>query len=101
MFECLDGNRGVLLDYSSGGWMAHAVARRLEELGAPPLALVLLGTYPLTQPFAAVLVPLVMDRSIEGRAVELLTGAHLTAQDGYVRVSSWEVAAVQGHTDRA
>ncbi|MBM7077049.1 SDR family NAD(P)-dependent oxidoreductase [Micromonospora sp. MMS20-R1-14] len=36
----------VLLGYSSGGWLAHAVTHALEQAGTPPLALVLLDTYP-------------------------------------------------------
>ncbi|WP_449343658.1 type I polyketide synthase [Streptomyces polygonati] len=35
----------ALLGYSSGGWIAHAVAARLEELGEAPRAVVLLDTY--------------------------------------------------------
>ncbi|NKI44246.1 type I polyketide synthase [Streptomyces physcomitrii] len=35
----------ALAGYSSGGWLAHAVAARLEELGAPVRALVLLDTF--------------------------------------------------------
>ena len=99
VLDCMDGDRGVLLGYSSGGWMAHAVARRLEELGAPPLALVLLDTYSLTQPFSAVLAKLMIDRSIEGSAVELLTGAQLTAHGGYVRVfQQWTPQQLQTPT---
>ncbi|MGW5185753.1 SDR family NAD(P)-dependent oxidoreductase [Streptomyces cyaneofuscatus] len=43
------GNSGVALaGYSSGGWMAHEVVRRLESAGAPPAGLVLLDTLPTT-----------------------------------------------------
>ncbi|MEV6233465.1 type I polyketide synthase [Saccharopolyspora shandongensis] len=35
----------VILGYSSGGWLAHAVTEALEAAGVPPLALVLLDTY--------------------------------------------------------
>ncbi|MFF9398978.1 SDR family NAD(P)-dependent oxidoreductase [Streptomyces sp. NPDC014744] len=34
----------ALAAYSSGGWLAHEVVRRLEKAGAPPAALVLLDT---------------------------------------------------------
>ncbi|WFE65048.1 type I polyketide synthase [Micromonospora sp. WMMD714] len=40
-----DGEAPVLLGYSSGGWLAHAVTAALERAGTPPLALVLLDTY--------------------------------------------------------
>ncbi|MEV7503208.1 type I polyketide synthase [Streptomyces sp. NPDC093018] len=36
----------VLLGRSAGGWVAHAVAERLESEGAGPAAVVLLDTYP-------------------------------------------------------
>ncbi|MFI0764959.1 SDR family NAD(P)-dependent oxidoreductase [Streptomyces sp. NPDC021218] len=35
----------VILGYSSGGWLAHAVAEGLEAVGVRPSALVLLDTY--------------------------------------------------------
>ncbi|MGW3074082.1 SDR family NAD(P)-dependent oxidoreductase [Kitasatospora sp. NPDC001132] len=40
-----DGAPVALLGYSSGGWVAHAVAARLEASGHGPRALVLLDTY--------------------------------------------------------
>lgn len=36
----------VLLGRSAGGWVAHAVAERLESEGATPVAVVLVDTYP-------------------------------------------------------
>ncbi|WP_053720539.1 type I polyketide synthase [Saccharothrix sp. NRRL B-16348] len=39
------GGPVALLGYSSGGWVAHAVARRLAELDTPASAVVLLDTY--------------------------------------------------------
>ncbi|OIK28365.1 hypothetical protein VT52_006820 [Streptomyces malaysiense] len=36
----------MLLGRSAGGWVAHAVAERLESEGAGPAAVVLLDTYP-------------------------------------------------------
>ncbi|MBC7977058.1 MAG: alpha/beta fold hydrolase, partial [Myxococcales bacterium] len=35
----------ILVGYSSGGWVAHELARHLEHLGTSPKALVLLDTY--------------------------------------------------------
>ncbi|CDR15591.1 hypothetical protein GCM10022420_087700 [Streptomyces iranensis] len=37
----------VLLGYSSGGWVAHGTAARLEELGRPPAAVVMLDSFSL------------------------------------------------------
>ncbi|MEU8698861.1 SDR family NAD(P)-dependent oxidoreductase [Streptomyces sp. NPDC048680] len=38
------GGEFALAGYSSGGWLAHEVVRRLEAAGAPPAGLVLLDT---------------------------------------------------------
>ncbi|MEU7735257.1 thioesterase domain-containing protein, partial [Streptomyces griseus] len=38
------GGGFALVGYSSGGWLAHEVVRRLEAAGAPPAGLVLLDT---------------------------------------------------------
>lgn len=43
--EIADGGPFVLVGHSSGGWVAHAVTRRLEVLGTPPAGLVLSDTY--------------------------------------------------------
>jgi acyl transferase domain-containing protein/acyl carrier protein len=43
--EITGGGPFVLLSYSSGGWLAHALASHLERLGHRPTALVLLDTY--------------------------------------------------------
>ncbi|WP_439680679.1 SDR family NAD(P)-dependent oxidoreductase [Embleya sp. MST-111070] len=40
------GGPAVLLGRSAGGWVAHAVAERLESEGAAPTAVVLVDTYP-------------------------------------------------------
>ncbi|MER6609475.1 thioesterase domain-containing protein [Streptomyces sp. NPDC000927] len=42
--------RPVLLGRSAGGWVAHAVAERLESEGAAPAAVVLVDTYPPSTP---------------------------------------------------
>jgi len=55
----------VLAGYSSGGWLAHAVAARMEERGVIPDAVVLLDTY---LPDSAVLT------AVMPRLLELLGG---------------------------
>ncbi|MER5985533.1 type I polyketide synthase [Streptomyces sp. NPDC001787] len=84
----------VLLGRSAGGWVAHAVAERLESEGAAPAAVVLLDTYP----------PGHGDR---GRALSAMTSdmlrraaefadaepERLTAMAGYFELfSDWEPA---------
>ncbi|WP_029391655.1 type I polyketide synthase [Streptomyces xiaopingdaonensis] len=43
--RCAEGEPFALLGYSSSGWLAHAVAGRLEEWGERPRGVVLLDTY--------------------------------------------------------
>jgi acyl carrier protein len=43
--EIAAGGPFVLLGFSSGGWIAHALAAQLERIGLPPTALVLVDTY--------------------------------------------------------
>jgi polyketide synthase 12 len=43
--KCADGAPFVLLGYSAGGLVAHAVATRLETIGVTPAAVVLIDTY--------------------------------------------------------
>ncbi|MFW5415661.1 SDR family NAD(P)-dependent oxidoreductase [Nocardiopsis sp. CNT-189] len=45
VWEASGGSPFVLLGHSSGGWLAHAAATYLEELGTPPMGVVLLDTY--------------------------------------------------------
>ncbi|MER0241384.1 beta-ketoacyl synthase N-terminal-like domain-containing protein [Streptomyces sp. HSW2009] len=45
-----DGAPFTLLGHSAGGWVAHAVAERLEAIGVPPVSLVLVDSYPPGSP---------------------------------------------------
>ncbi|WEV29012.1 beta-ketoacyl synthase N-terminal-like domain-containing protein [Streptomyces sp. 71268] len=58
----------ALVGHSAGGWIAHAVTERLEELGTPPVCLVLLDSYPPGSP--------VLPR------IQAALGAGLTTGDG-------------------
>ncbi|MEU0841673.1 SDR family NAD(P)-dependent oxidoreductase [Streptomyces sp. NPDC005962] len=44
LLKRFEGRPFALAAYSSGGWPAHELVRRLEKVGAPPVALVLLDT---------------------------------------------------------
>ncbi|MFT2016786.1 type I polyketide synthase [Streptomyces sp. 796.1] len=45
-----DGGPFALLGHSAGGWVAHAVAERLEAVGVPPVSVVLVDSYPPGSP---------------------------------------------------
>ncbi|MCP2170189.1 type I polyketide synthase [Goodfellowiella coeruleoviolacea] len=45
VWNCAGGTPFVLLGHSSGGWLAHSVATYLENMGAPPVGIVLMDTY--------------------------------------------------------
>ncbi|MEU8825290.1 type I polyketide synthase [Streptomyces sp. NPDC048636] len=91
----------VVLGYSSGGWMANAVAGRLEEWGLRPYGLVLVDTYPDTAKFKTVLLDEIVERMVRapGGELELLTGTQLTGQGGYLRAfDNWSPVPVEAPT---
>ncbi|MFI1766386.1 thioesterase domain-containing protein [Streptomyces sp. NPDC020800] len=89
----------VLLGYSSGGWMVNAVAALLERQGTAPAAVVLVDTYTATNSFEARLEAALRERGSTSEAFELLTGAQLTGQGGYVRVfDDWKPDPIEAPT---
>ncbi len=86
-----DGEPFVLVGYSSGGWVGHAVAGLLHDSGAAPDALVLLDPYPPNHPLIAELWPEVLDRmarlqqqqSAAGEAWLTATAVHMHLYDGW------------------
>ncbi|MFI8933980.1 SDR family NAD(P)-dependent oxidoreductase [Streptomyces sp. NPDC053474] len=89
----------VLLGYSSGGWMANAVAALLERQGRAPAAVVLLDTYIATNSFEKRLEAALSERMSTSQAFDLLTGAQMTGQSGYVRVfEDWKPEPVGAPT---
>jgi acyl transferase domain-containing protein/thioesterase domain-containing protein len=77
----------VLLGYSSGGWLANALAGRLERQGSTPAtAVVLLDSHPLVdgQPVAAMLAALT--DAMTDDMLELLSDDRLTAMGAYLRL---------------
>ncbi|MFD5468774.1 alpha/beta fold hydrolase, partial [Kitasatospora sp. NPDC127059] len=81
-----DGTPFALVGYSSGGWLAHEVAARLERLGSPAAGLVLLDTFlpgeAADPAFRGDMVKAMFDREEE---YGWTTDARLTAMGGYFR----------------
>ncbi|MFJ2774955.1 type I polyketide synthase, partial [Streptomyces sp. NPDC087300] len=89
----------VLVGYSSGGWLANAVAARLEAEGRAPVAVVLVDTYTATNSFEGRLEEALRRRAATSEAFELMTGAQLTGQGGYLRVfGDWEPEPIETPT---
>ncbi|MEU5952063.1 type I polyketide synthase [Streptomyces sp. NPDC047525] len=81
----------VLVGYSSGGWLANAVAALLEQEGTSPVAVVLVDTYTATNSFEGRLEEALRQRAATSEAFELMSGAQLTGQGGYLRIfGDWE-----------
>jgi malonyl CoA-acyl carrier protein transacylase/thioesterase domain-containing protein len=85
--KCADGAPAVLIGYSSGGWIAHAVATHLARCGTPPCGLVLLDAL---MPGSAALAAL--QASLLGRiygasaAAPSVSDSQLTAMAHYLRI---------------
>ncbi|MFC9329617.1 SDR family NAD(P)-dependent oxidoreductase, partial [Kitasatospora sp. NPDC057015] len=93
-----DGAPVALLGYSSGGWIAHAVAARLEASGQGPQALVLLDTY-LQQDTDDALATAFTDGLFARRGDAPADPQSLTAMGAYFRVfESWTPGAVTAPT---
>ncbi|MFJ5676387.1 type I polyketide synthase [Streptomyces sp. NPDC093097] len=84
----------VLLGRSAGGWVAHAVAERLESEGAAPAAVVLVDTYPPGHGDQGQALS-VMTSDMLRRAAEFASASphRLTAMAGYFALfNGWEPA---------
>ncbi|MER8073316.1 acyltransferase domain-containing protein [Streptomyces sp. NPDC094034] len=89
VLEASGGTPAILLGHSSGGWVAHAVARELAAQGAPPSAVVLLDTYARTEDghSLSVLTGRLLDLAGDGENAFLAPAdAGLLAMGGYLRV---------------
>ncbi|MEV6907552.1 type I polyketide synthase [Amycolatopsis sp. NPDC051071] len=76
----------VLAAHSSGGMPAHALTSRLEALGRPPSALVLLDPYPLTGSVFSGVEGRLSGETAQGRPDDVLGDTRLTAMGGYFRL---------------
>lgn len=98
--EHAGGGPFVLAGRSSGGSVAHAVARRLEADGHGPAAVVLLDTYLSGAPQTAYIMPVMEQRSLEleqdfGR----MSGVRLTAMAAYFSMfETWQPEPLKAPT---
>ncbi|MFG2911281.1 type I polyketide synthase [Kitasatospora sp. NPDC048298] len=85
--ELAQGEPVVLVGHSSGGVLAHALARYLEEIGVPPVALVLLDIYAPGSDLVAPLLPALMGGMAERDGVfASMDDDRLTAMGGWFRL---------------
>jgi acyl transferase domain-containing protein/thioesterase domain-containing protein/NADP-dependent 3-hydroxy acid dehydrogenase YdfG/acyl carrier protein len=98
--ELLNGAPFVLAGHSTGGLLAHALAGRLESLGAGPAGVVLIDTHPLrADGFSEVL------RSVMGRMLDqeelyvAISDVRLTAMGAYLRLlADWQPQEIAAQT---
>ncbi|MCA2219057.1 KR domain-containing protein [Wangella sp. NEAU-J3] len=91
----------VLTGVSSGGWLAYETAARLERLGRPPAAVVLLDTYlPGVQQVVRLSAGWLREGYDRADDYNYLDGRGLTATGWYMRLfgSSWTPSPIQAPT---
>ncbi|MFD7668875.1 acyltransferase domain-containing protein, partial [Streptomyces sp. NPDC059788] len=77
----------ALVGYSSGGWLAHAVAHSLELRGKSPSGVVLLDTYlPGDREIAKLQTALYRELATKQELVEMVDDANLAAMGHYLRL---------------
>ncbi len=86
----------ALAGYSSGGWLAHAVAARLEARGHVPRAVVLLDTwFPKDDIPEDQIREQLQGIAVNDHAFALMTEAQVTAQGAYLELfDGWQPQAV-------
>ena len=88
----------VLLGHSTGGILAYAVARQLEDAGAGPAAVVLIDTY-WSGSFATILPQAIGGMLERDGAYAAMNDANLTAMTVYGQfVARWEPAEIHAPT---
>ncbi|MFE2178375.1 type I polyketide synthase, partial [Kitasatospora sp. NPDC059462] len=81
----------VLVGYSSGGWVAHAVACHLERLGRPVAGIVMLDSFTRRERMGERFQSAVVEGQSERFGFVSAPGTQLTAMGGYLRIfEDWD-----------
>ncbi|MFD8982619.1 type I polyketide synthase, partial [Streptomyces sp. NPDC059564] len=97
--ECAGEEPVVLVGYSSGGWVAHAVACRLEELGRPVEGIVMLDSFTRAHGMADRFQSAVVREQSERFDFISAPGTQLTAMGGYLAVfEDWDAPVAKAPT---
>ncbi|MDJ0460162.1 type I polyketide synthase [Streptomyces sp. H27-C3] len=97
--ECAGEEPVVLVGYSSGGWVAHAVACRLEELGRPVEGIVMLDSFTREHGMADRFQSAVVREQSERFDFISAPGTQLTAMGGYLGIfADWDAPVAKAPT---
>ncbi|GLV85495.1 hypothetical protein Slala03_51840 [Streptomyces lavendulae subsp. lavendulae] len=97
--DCAGEEPVVLVGYSSGGWVAHAVACRLEELGRPVEGIVMLDSFTREEGMADRFQSAVVREQSERFDFISAPGTQLTAMGGYLAVfEDWDAPVAKAPT---
>ncbi|HWX45364.1 MAG TPA: alpha/beta fold hydrolase [Solirubrobacteraceae bacterium] len=99
--RCMNGAPVVLAGYSSGGTFAYGIAARLEALGTPVAAVVLIDAYPFrTVNSEAGRTQALLRKMFEDRELRrYLNATRLTAMAWYAQLfMDWELGAIAAPT---
>jgi thioesterase domain-containing protein/acyl carrier protein len=92
----------VLVGYSSGGWLAHAMASRLERSGEPVAAVTLIDTYLASEESSAGALGAIFDQSLgnmRSAAYDSISDDRLTAMGTYMRLlADWQPQELAART---
>jgi acyl transferase domain-containing protein len=85
----------VLVGYSSGGWLAHALACRLEGASTVPVGLVLIDTFPAVGGTSVELLQAALGETLDNGIYGSISDERLTAMGAYLRLfSDWRAAKI-------
>jgi thioesterase domain-containing protein/acyl carrier protein len=97
----MDLGSGLILGgHSSGGWLAQAVAARLESgAGAPPATVLLLDVFSPQSPLLSKVLPSILAAAGSSGAEAMVDDARLLALGAYWRIfAEWDVPPVAAET---